>query len=139
MSATWKKDAHRLAASIARVTSVTPSETWLTERLVEFQYVPPNPDAAPMSLLISELGVTFEAGRGLRVELDGPAISAVEVESLATAVVAGHLSEVVAKRQVAFVLRRAGLPAIKGTSSYLGGKLPPPHNGIDYAPYQPLA
>jgi hypothetical protein len=136
MSQGWKDDAHRLAASVARITSVAPSETWLTDRLVEFQFLPPNADAAPISLVISELEVTFGAGRGLRVELDGPAISAGEVESLAAAVVAGHLSEIVSKKQVSFTLRPVGLPAVEGKSSYLGGKLPEPYGVIEYAPYQ---
>lgn len=138
MSEGWKDDAHRLAASVARITSVAPSETWLTERLVEFKYLPANADAAPISLAISELEVIFGAGRGARLELDAPAVSAGDVERLAAAVAAGHLSEVVTKKQVTFTLRPAGLPVVEGKSTYLGGKLPQPHGVIEYEPYQPM-
>ena len=136
---TWEDDAHRLAAAVARITSVAPSETWLTDRLVEFRYVPPNSDAATISIIVSEIEVIFGAGRGTRAELDGPASSASEVETLADAVAAGRLSEVVTKKQIAFEVRPNGLPPIRGKSGYLGGKLPPPHGQIEYAPYQHYA
>lgn len=136
MTVDWRDEARQLAASVERITSIPPSETWLTDRLVEFRYLPARSDAAPISLAISEVEVVFGAGRGTRVELDGPAASSQEVESLASAVALGHLSEVVNKRRVTFVLRPPDRPVIKGTSSYLRGRLPPPYGAFHYAPYE---
>jgi len=132
----WKDDAFELAALVSQVTSVAASETWLTDRLVEFRYVPPNSDAAQISLVVSQAAVIFSAGRGTRAELDGPATSASEVEVMARAVTNGRFSEVISKRHVTFELRPEGLPAISGRSSYLDRKLPAPYGEIVYAPYR---
>lgn len=117
MTASWEKEAMRIAAAIADVTSIAPREVQLNDRLIEFTYQPANQDAAAMSVFVSSSEVIFCAGEGTRFELGGPLEAAAEVEQLARSVAAGRLKEILEGRKVRFVLELEDGSEVSGTTN----------------------
>jgi len=102
----WADRGRRLARSIAHVGSAQVEETRLTDHLILFTLLPPNPRAAEICLIVSPYEVILTAGRGTRFDLDALPASAEEVTALAFAIAGGGLTERVrGNRVVDFTLR----------------------------------
>jgi hypothetical protein len=121
MAADWVEVTHQLAASIADFTRIAPRGRWLNDRLLEFVFDPADCSAATMTLIASSDQLLFFAGRGARLELDGPMDASAEVMSLARAVASGRLIERVRGRRARFEIELESGEVVTGSSDIRDG------------------
>lgn len=130
----WTDIARDLAETVGGVTSVVPRETFLSDRLLQFKYEPPSPDAAPLMLIASETELIVCAGRGTRFELPALPASATEAFRIVEAVASGRLKESLKGSRVTFEIVLEDGSKLSGQSNSVPSRSETP-TVIEYGPY----
>jgi len=96
----WESFARTLVADLAGEFGGNVEESRFTERLLNFEIVPPNPRATGIGVLVSPGEVVVFAGEGSRFELPALPGGSTEVDAVARAIAKGRLSELLQGRRI---------------------------------------